>query len=142
MLFTVGYERRSPEELVALLGDHGVEGVVDVRETPRSRRKGFSKRALADRLEEAGLSYRHEKALGVPREEREGFRAGDEAVLARIEERLADEARPRVAAVAELAREGTVALLCYERSEAACHRRLVARAVTDLDPDIRHSALE
>lgn len=142
MLLTVGYERRDPGDLVALLVAHGVEVLVDVRATPRSRRPGLSKRALAASLQHAGIAYRHEPALGVPREEREAFRAGDEEVIARFERRLEGEARPRVAAVVALAHEHTVALLCYERAEADCHRRLVAAAVTRLAPAIEHAAIE
>ena len=46
-VFTIGYERRSPEELVRGLTDAGVTLLADVRELPLSRRPGFSKTALA-----------------------------------------------------------------------------------------------
>lgn len=142
MLLTIGYERREQDDLVALLVEHGVDVLVDVRATPRSRRPGLSKRALAAALDGAGITYRHERALGVPREEREAVRAGDAEVIARIERRLEGEARPRIAAVVALAHEHTVALLCYERAETDCHRRLVAAAVTRLAPAIGHAAIE
>jgi Protein of unknown function, DUF488 len=55
-LFTVGYEGRSIDELVDALPGAGVERLVDVRELPLSRRRGFSKTALGDALRRAGIS--------------------------------------------------------------------------------------
>lgn len=141
MLATVGYERRDLDEVVALLSDHGVEVLVDVRATPRSRKPGLSKRRLADALAEAGIDYRHEPRLGVPREQREAFRAGDEATHAAFRRRVATDDRDALERVAELARDRPVALLCYERDEQHCHRRLVAEAARDLDPALDHAPI-
>jgi len=66
-LFTVGYEGRSIDELVDALRAAGVERLVDVRELPLSRRKGFSKTALGDTLRDAGIEYIHVRALVVLR---------------------------------------------------------------------------
>jgi hypothetical protein len=41
--------------------------LLDVREPPLSRRKGFSKTPRAAALAAAGIEYRHERTLGVPR---------------------------------------------------------------------------
>ena len=45
-LWTIGYERLLPEELVAELGAAGVQRVIDVRFRPQSRRAGMSKTRL------------------------------------------------------------------------------------------------
>src|SRR5690606_25501465 len=42
-LFTIGYEGRTQEEYLALLGEAGVTLLVDVRRNPISRKKGFSR---------------------------------------------------------------------------------------------------
>jgi uncharacterized protein (DUF488 family) len=42
-LFTIGYEGRSLDVLIDELVGAGVERLVDVRELPLSRRRGFSK---------------------------------------------------------------------------------------------------
>ena len=76
-LFTIGYERRSPDELVRVLGDAGVTLLADVRELPNSRRRGFSKNALAAALGEAGILYAHERALGNPKPYRDAWKRGD-----------------------------------------------------------------
>src|SRR4029077_141322 len=76
-LFTIGYERRSPDELVRALGDAGVTLLVDVRELPNSRRRGFSKNALAAALGDAGIASAHERALGNPKPYRDAWKRGD-----------------------------------------------------------------
>lgn len=141
MLTTIGYERRERDELVDLLVDAGVEVLVDVRATPRSRKPGLSKRRLAQALEQAGIDYVHEPWLGVPREHREAFRAGDPETVAAYRRRLTSDGSEAVARVAGLAAERDVALLCYERDEERCHRRLVAEAVVSLAPDVDRTAI-
>ena len=141
MLLTVGYQRRELAELVALLTDHGVEVLVDVRETPRSRKPGFSGRRLAEALTDAGIEYRHEPSLGVPQEERDAFRTGEPAAhhayLRRVEE-----AGDLVAELVATARRRHVALLCLERDEADCHRGLLASRMRELDPSVGGHAIE
>ena len=141
MLHTIGYEKRDLDEVLTMLADHDVEVLVDVRGTPRSRKPGFSRTRLAAALADYGIDYHHEGELGVAREERGAFRAGDEEVRARYRERLAGASAPTVERVAALARERRVALLCFERDEVDCHRRLVARAVVERSPDVGHVPL-
>jgi uncharacterized protein (DUF488 family) len=60
VLWTIGYERfPTPEELREVLMARGVERVCDVRAVPRSRRRGFSRRALQDVLADEGILYEH-----------------------------------------------------------------------------------
>ncbi|SEM69999.1 DUF488 domain-containing protein [Nonomuraea pusilla] len=49
------------------------ELLVDVRLTPISRKRGFSKTALATALAAAGIACRHMRALGNPKWNRAGF---------------------------------------------------------------------
>ena len=63
---SVGYEGRTPAEMVALLRAQRVSRVLDIRELPLSRRRGFSKTALAERLRKAGIEYRHLRFAGNP----------------------------------------------------------------------------
>lgn len=130
-LFTIGYEGTTPDALVASLREAGVTTLVDVRELPNSRRPGFSKRALAEVLERAGIGYRHVRALGTPAEGRAAARAGRSAEMKRIfGARLAGtEAQAAVAGLTAAAREGRLCLLCLERDPARCHRTLVAEAI-------------
>ena len=73
-IVSVGYEGRSVDELVDALVEAGVSVLVDVRENAISRKRGLSKRALAEKLQARGIAYVHEPTLGNPRDNRDGFR--------------------------------------------------------------------
>ncbi len=141
-LFTIGYERRSPQELLAQLDDHGIEVLVDVRELPLSRKRGFSKRQLWARVSASNLRYEHVRELGSPRGVRKRFRqdGNHEAFVSAFRKHLADN-RQAVTLLAELVSEATCCLLCYERHHLDCHRSVVAeevRQVSDMDVRIVH----
>ena len=129
-LVSLGYEGRTAEELVAELQSESVTVLVDVRLTPLSRKPGLSKRRLAALLADSGIRYVHLGALGNPKDNREGFRAGDPDSRSRFR-RLLDE-RNAVQAlddISEFLDSDTVALLCFEREVGTCHRELVAQAL-------------
>jgi len=131
-LYTIGYERTGLSELIRALQDAGVELLVDVRELPNSRRAGFSKRTLAASLADAGIEYRHLRALGTPKEGRQANQSGRMDAFWRIvDEGLA---RPEAAlALAELQAlaEGQVCcLLCVETDANLCHRSAVVARLT------------
>jgi uncharacterized protein (DUF488 family) len=130
-LFTVGYERATPAELLTALREAGVHRVVDVRALANSRRPGFAKRALSAALEEAGIGYTHLPALGTPPEGRQAVRTGRPEVMRRIFARhlAGTEAQAALATLAETARREPVCLLCLEADPRHCHRTLVAEAV-------------
>lgn len=126
-LFTIGYEGRTADQLVLELRAAGVRQVVDVRELPISRKRGFSKSALKGILEAAGLRYLPERRLGAPRDARHALREGGpwapfaNAYLAHL-----DGQAEALAEVEAAARREPTALLCYERDGLACHRGLLA----------------
>jgi uncharacterized protein (DUF488 family) len=131
-LFTIGYERRSQEELVHELSQAGVSLLADVRELPLSRRRGFSKTALAAAVEEAGIEYAHLRALGNPKPYRDAWKGGDAAAgVAGYKAHLAGESRPDVDALAGRVAEGGVCLLCVEHDAENCHRALLADALRE-----------
>ena len=70
-LYTIGYEGRDIDEFVSLLKDNRITRLIDVREIPFSRKKGFSKSRLNERLQNENIDYVHIKALGSPSEIRE-----------------------------------------------------------------------
>jgi len=78
-LFTIGYEKLLPPELVAELQHAGVERLIDVRFRAQSRRPGMSKTRLGELLGDHGIAYEHRRALGTPPDIRWFFRHGREA---------------------------------------------------------------
>jgi len=65
ILYTIGYEKRTIGEYIEILVTNDVALVIDVRKNPLSRKKGFSKKALASALSEVGIAYRHLPELGI-----------------------------------------------------------------------------
>jgi uncharacterized protein (DUF488 family) len=128
---TIGYEKATPDDVIGRLVAAGVEVLVDVRAVAASRRPGFSKRALAAGLDEAGIAYVHLRDLGTPKAGREAARAGRIAEMRAIfEAHLATpEAEDALAAAVDLAREKRIALLCYEAEASCCHRRVLAERI-------------
>lgn len=124
-LYTIGYEGRSVDELIAELVGAGVDRVIDIRALPLSRRRGFSKTPLRDALAEAGIDYVHLKEAGNPYRE---LRDDQERCLALYRAHL-DESPHVVELVAEAATGHRAALLCLEREPAGCHRSIVAAAL-------------
>ena len=141
-IFTIGYEQATQAAVVSALRDAGVEVLADIRYLPLSRRPGFSKSSLKAAVEEAGIEYRHFKQLGTPEEGRAAARRGDHATLARVYAGQLElpEALAQMAELRALAEERKVALLCYERNAAECHRSLLFDALfadfarVDLEP--------
>ena len=142
VIFTIGYEQATQAAVVSALREAGVEVLADIRYLPLSRRPGFSKSSLRAAVEEAGIAYRHFKQLGTPSEGRMAARQGDHATMSRVYAGQLElpEALAQMAELRNLAGEKCVALLCYERNAAECHRALLFDALfedfkrVDLEP--------
>ena len=133
--FTIGYEKRSIDDVIWLLKARHVECVVDVRLTPASRRPDFGKKRLGSALEAAGIAYEHRAALGNPPAIREVYLSGDtEGGHRRFREHLSNSARSALDDVAESICSQTVALLCLERDAHRCHRSVVASMIAERLP--------
>ena len=127
-LFTIGYEGASLDDFIKTLEIAGVDLLLDVRELPMSRRKGFSKTALGEAVAGAGMEYRHEKKLGSPKSIRHRLYADGDYV--RFFQDFRTYLKTQSELLTELANElsGNVALMCYERDPNTCHRTAVAEA--------------
>ena len=133
-IVSVGYEGRTAEDLVGALAEAQVSVLVDVRENAISRKAGLSKKGLSSRCEAHGIAYVHERTLGNPRHNRDGFRSGDPASLRIFEKHLKDQGAEALGRVGELLKDRTVGLLCFEADPCSCHRSIVAQYLLDRDP--------
>lgn len=127
-LYTVGYQGRTLPGLVELLREWGVNLVVDVRELPWSRKPGFSKAALAEGLRSGGIAYEHARFAGNPKALRAGARSHEDA-LRKFDRYLGRHPNVVVELDALFRRQPlgrqTIALLCFERHPADCHRSIL-----------------
>ena len=131
-LFTIGYEGADLKDFLETLIDAKVDLLLDVRELPISRRKGFSKTALGQSLERHGIIYRHEKQLGSPKTIRHRLREdGNYPRFFRDFDRHLNKQWDLLEVLADELK-GNVVLMCYERDHEGCHRRSVADALAEL----------
>lgn len=131
-LLTIGYEGASLGDFISTLKAAKVTTLLDVRELAISRRKGFSKRALAEALEGAGIQYRHERDLGSPKPIRHQLHLdGDYTEFFSAFTSYLKSQKPLLKRLStELG--GNVALMCFERDPTTCHRSIVAKHLEPL----------
>lgn len=128
VVYTIGYEGTDIDRFVATLRAVGVTMLADVRAVAVSRKKGFSKNGLRERLEAEAITYVHLVELGDPKPGRDAARAGKYDEFRRIYSahlKTAD-AVGVLKVLDKLARQDAVCLLCFERDPAGCHRRMIA----------------
>jgi uncharacterized protein (DUF488 family) len=129
-LYTFGYEGLTLEAFNARLKQMGIRTIIDVRELPLSRKKGFSKRAFAEALHSRGIAYAHMPALGCPKPIRDAYREnGNWSAYTRKFIAYLDQQGAAIAEVAKIARATSACLVCFEADFNYCHRSMVARAV-------------
>lgn len=140
-LTTIGYEGAELEEFITTLSDADVECVIDVRELPLSRKRGFSKTALREALRDAGIGYVHLRALGDPKPGRDAARAGRFGEFMQIyrEHLSTSEAQDALGQAGVTALTRNSCLLCYEREPENCHRKVVAESLAlSYNVNVRH----
>jgi uncharacterized protein (DUF488 family) len=126
---TFGYEGLTIQAFIEHLKRSGTEVVVDVRANPLSRKHGFSKKAFATYLGNAGIRYVHAAGLGCPKPVRDRYKLdGDWSAYTIGFLRYLKGRGDDVASIAAVARRTTVCLVCFEADFERCHRKFVADA--------------
>ncbi|WP_320668779.1 DUF488 domain-containing protein [Patulibacter defluvii] len=133
VLGSIGYER-FPQ--VTEFADHlraaGIERLVDVRELPISRRRGFAKTALSEALAAVGIEYVHLRALGNPKPIRDLYKSGRPTEgRRRYAAHLAEHGDDALDTLLEHLDERRCALMCVEHDVEVCHRQVIIDALRD-----------
>ena len=123
-VFTIGHSNHSPEAFLALLSNHGVTAVADVRSAPFSRFcPQFNRGPLGVALKERGIRYTFlGQELGGRSADPSHYRDG------RIRYELVARTsgfREGVARVVAGAARYRIALMCAEKEPLDCHRTLL-----------------
>jgi uncharacterized protein (DUF488 family) len=137
-MFTVGHSNHPVGVFLALLQQHGVTTIADVRSAPYSRfAPQFSKEPLRDALRSDGIKYVFlGRELGARTSDPSCYEDGRVRYdrLARTEQFLAGIDRLLHGSEVE-----TVAILCTEKDPLDCHRTLlVARALVERGLVVNH----
>lgn len=142
VVHTVGHSTRTIDAFLALLREHAIERIVDVRRWPASRRHPhFGREPLASALGDAGIRYLWRGDLGGyrtpgPDSPNTGWRTGAFRAYADFMSTPAfDQAMDELALVASGER---VALMCAEAVPWRCHRQLLADALLVRGWTVRH----
>jgi uncharacterized protein (DUF488 family) len=137
-LYTIGHSNHPVEHFVALLRQHGVTAVCDVRSKPYSRyNPQFDRETLKAALESSGIAYVFlGKELGARSDDPSCYLYGKVQYTKLAQTALFREGLRRV-------RDGmksyTIALMCAEKEPLDCHRTiLVSRQLAELGIGIEH----
>lgn len=131
-IFTVGYEAYTSATFAEMLARSGVEQVVDVRQLPISRKKGFAKNGLKATLEAIGIDYSHVQAFGCPKEIRNEYReTGDWSRYSIKFKAYIKTRHEELILLGEKAAQVKCALLCLEEDYNFCHRTYVAEELAE-----------
>jgi uncharacterized protein (DUF488 family) len=143
-VFTIGHSTHALDEFLALLREHEIERLVDVRMFPGSRRlPHFGRDSLEKALDTAGIDYVHAKALGgrrrpEPRSPNSGWRIA--AFRGYADHMRSTEFKAGLAELERLAGERRTAVMCAEALWWRCHRRLIADALVARGWRVTHIA--
>lgn len=134
-IFTIGYEGVSIEEWKTRLIEAGVTFIVDIRERPISRKKGFSKTALRDHLERINIGYIHYRNLGSPGEIRKRLMIDRDYItfFDEYEKHLSMQEALLQEIVTSL-KDHRPCLMCFEKNHRQCHRYSVAKRLEENFP--------
>ena len=124
-IYSIGHSKHTWERFSALLTEHRIRTLVDVRSRPVSRWAPFANaRTLPQRLEEIGVDYLYTgDALGGKPADPELLNGQGQPDYSKI---CATGAfKEGIVELVGLAAESTVALMCAEESPKKCHRRLL-----------------
>lgn len=127
--YTIGYEKKTIEQVLELLKRAKVKTLVDARKNPVSQYKpDFNKKKLQETFKNHGIEYVHYPELGVPSEIRRKlgetgdynwfFKQYDESILPRLEKDA--DLKPL---------SYPIAIMCVELDPTKCHRHRIALAL-------------
>jgi uncharacterized protein (DUF488 family) len=133
-LLTIGYEGRAIDEFVDRLKQFNITRLIDVREIPLSRKPGFSKTSLRERLEDENIEYVHVKALGSPSHIRNKLKTdSDYDYFFKAYGKYLSQNMEVIKEVYQFISDGINCIMCFERSPEKCHRTAVADKIKKYD---------
>ncbi len=132
-VYTIGHSTRPIEDFVALLKEHAIELVADVRTAPGSRRHPqFGAESLRASLAREGIGYRHLRSLGgLRRPAAESPNTGwrNASFRGYADYMQSAEFGDALETLIALAAEQRTAVMCAEAVPWRCHRSLIGDAL-------------
>ncbi|MFM6927793.1 MAG: DUF488 family protein [Bdellovibrio sp.] len=141
-VYTLGYEGCDIDEFITGLKKNKIRRIVDIRRTPVSRKKGFSKNMLAAELAKHDIEcFYMGKELGVPSEWRKAQKA-HKITRAKMFSDYTHKILPKHPKdisylMTIVKRKGRTALLCYENDALDCHRHFLAEEMKKYEKGLK-----
>jgi len=133
-VFTIGYEGREIDDFIDRLKKYRITRLIDIREIPLSRKKGFSKSELKKRVESAKIEYFHFRSLGSPSNIRNKLKI--DRNYERFFKAYGIYLENNIDAINEayvLIQNGVSCIMCFERFPDKCHRSSVVQKIKEID---------
>ena len=137
-LFTIGHSNHSPESFLALLQQHNITAIADVRSHPYSKYlPHFNQKTLENLLKKYNIAYVFlGKELGARPDIPECYVEG-KAIYEKIAS--TDNFKTGLNRVAQGTKKYKIALMCAEKDPLTCHRAvLVCQHLKVFNLDIKH----
>lgn len=132
----MGYEGITIDTFITNLLDNNIDCLLDVRAIPFSRKPGFSKTQLAERLNSADIQYVHLAELGTPKDIRENLKSThDYTAFFKKMDTYLDGKKDAIEMAYNHAMNSTCCLMCFERLATQCHRKIVAEKIKATNGD-------
>src|ERR1017187_1227259 len=138
-VFTIGHSTHPQEHLIALLKQHDITAVCDVRSQPYSRMNPqFNREELEKALLTRGITYRFlGKELGARSDDPSCYQGGKVKYDRLAETDLFKRGLKRI--IRGLKENFRITLMCAEKEPLECHRAiLIARYLTSLGINVLH----
>jgi uncharacterized protein (DUF488 family) len=142
-IFTIGHSTHPIEKFLALLSQHEILALADVRSYPSSKRwPHFNQEELARALERAGIEYRWLKSLGGRRKSKDSGSPHNAwripAFRAYADYADGDDFRAGLAELLALAEQKRTVYMCSEGLWWRCHRRIISDHLVVRDWPVLH----
>jgi uncharacterized protein (DUF488 family) len=141
-LYTVGYEGWVIEEFISHLKLYKIGLIIDVREIPLSRKKGFSKFALKTKLKAENIDYIHLRSLGSPSNIRQKLKSDrDYDGFFRAYDKYLSQHHDAIVEAYSHVQDDLCCLMCFEKYPEKCHRTALALKIKEFagnDINISH----
>ncbi len=129
-LYTIGYEGTHIDYFIDNLHENNIQCIIDVRALPLSRKTGFSKTQLSQRLHSAEIQYIHLGVLGTPKDIREELKlTRDYSTFFKKMDTYLSNKQEAIEVAYDHVMNSTCCLMCFEKFAAQCHRKLVAEKI-------------
>lgn len=127
-VYTIGFAKKSAEDLINKLKSHTITKILDIRLSPNSQQAGYAKQdTLEYILRLNGIKYEHNILLAPTKEILEHYRKEGDWEKYEINFNLLLEHRKSSLKINLDDKENErICLLCTESEHNKCHRRLVA----------------